>query len=226
MIVDKNTIKKNYKQILEDIEKYSVYPEKVKILVASKFANIDEHEDLIGIGLNYFGENRAQVYRDKYNIFSNKYPNLRWDYIGRLQKNKIKYIIKSVNLIHSIDSYELLEEINNKAIKENIVVNVLIQINAFNDPNKAGFEYDEFREKYKNISLLENIRLKGFMTMANIDSNSDELIEGFSLLKKFQEEFYNKNKDITELSMGMSNDYKEALKSGSTIIRIGTKLLK
>lgn len=226
MIVDDSVIKENYKKIVEDIKTYSIYPEKVKILVASKFASIDEHQNLINIGLDYFGENRAQIYRDKYSLYGDKNPNLVWDYIGRLQKNKIKYIIKSVNLIHSVDSFELLEEINNKAEKESRIVNVLVQINAFNDINKAGFEYDEFRSNYEKMNSLQNVRLKGFMTMANIDASSDELFDGFSKLKEFQNEFYEINNDITELSMGMSNDYIEALKAGATIVRIGTKLLK
>ena len=103
-------IQQNYKKILEDIKKYSPYPEKVKILFVSKYLNVEEHKTLIEMGYDYFGENRAQLYRDKLNEFSDeKYKNIKWDFIGRLQKNKIKYIINSVNLIHSIDSYELLK---------------------------------------------------------------------------------------------------------------------
>ena len=124
-------IQQNYKKILEDIEKYSPYPEKVKILFVSKYLNVEEHKALIEMGYDYFGENRAQLYRDKLNEFSGeKYKSIKWDFIGRLQKNKIKYIINSVNLIHSIDSYELLEEINKKAIENNRIINGLIEINV------------------------------------------------------------------------------------------------
>ena len=123
-------IHQNYEKILENVKKYSSYPEKVKILFVSKYLNVEEHKAVIDMGYDYFGENRAQLYRDKLNEFSDeKYKNIKWDFIGRLQKNKIKYIINSVNLVHSIDSYQLLEEINKKAIENNIVINGLVQIN-------------------------------------------------------------------------------------------------
>ena len=131
MELKKEIIEKNYNEILENIKKYSIYPEKVKILFVSKYFNEKEHESIINMGYNYFGENRAQLYRDKLAYFSEKnIKNLTFDFIGRLQKNKIKYIIGSVNLIHSIDSYELLEEINKKAIENNVIVKGLIQINV------------------------------------------------------------------------------------------------
>ena len=109
MELNSGKISQNYEGILQDIKKYSPYPEKVKILFVSKYLGIEEQEALINMGYNYFGENRAQVYRDKLEKFSGeKYENLVWDFIGRLQKNKIKYIITNVNLIHSIDSFDLL----------------------------------------------------------------------------------------------------------------------
>ena len=173
MKLDSIKIQQNYEKILEDIKKYSPYPEKVKILFVSKYFDVEEHKALIEMGYDYFGENRAQLYRDKLNEFSDeKYKNIKWDFIGRLQKNKIKYIISSVNLIHSIDSYELLEEINKKAIENNKIINGLIEINV---------SKEEYQKKYDYV---------------------------------------------TTLSMGMSNDYVEALKNGATIIRIGSKLFK
>ena len=173
MKLDSIKIQQNYEKILEDIKKYSPYPEKVKILFVSKYFDVEEHKALIEMGYDYFGENRAQLYRDKLNEFSDeKYKNIKWDFIGRLQKNKIKYIINSVNLIHSIDSYELLEEINKKAIENNKIINGLIEINV---------SKEEYQKKYDYV---------------------------------------------TTLSMGMSNDYVEALKNGATIIRIGSKLFK
>ena len=137
MELDNLKIQQNYKKILEDIEKYSPYPEKVKILFVSKYFNVEEHKALIEMGYDYFGENRAQLYRDKLNEFSGeKYKSIKWDFIGRLQKNKIKYIINSVNLIHSIDSYELLDEINKKAIENDRIINGLIQVNVSKEESK------------------------------------------------------------------------------------------
>ena len=140
-------IHQNYEKILENVKKYSPYPEKVKILFVSKYLNVEEHKAVIDMGYDYFGENRAQLYRDKLNEFSDeKYKNIKWDFIGRLQKNKIKYIINSVNLVHSIDSYQLLEEINKKAIENNKTISGLIQINVSREESKTGVYIEDFKK--------------------------------------------------------------------------------
>ena len=225
MELNSDRISRNYQSILEDIKKYSPYPEKVKILFVSKYLDIEEQEALINMGYNYFGENRAQVYRDKLERFSSeKYENLVWDFIGRLQKNKIKYIIKNVNLIHSIDSFDLLTEINKKAIENDKTVSGLIQINVSKEESKTGIYIEDFQKESEKYFSMSNVKIKGFMTMAPLAAKPDE-IEGYFLkmyeLKKEYEKKYNYCK---ELSMGMSNDYIEALKNGATILRIGSRL--
>ena len=225
MELNSDRISQNYQNILEDIKKYSPYSEKVKILFVSKYLDIEEQEALINMGYNYFGENRAQVYRDKLERFSSeKYENLVWDFIGRLQKNKIKYIIKNVNLIHSIDSFDLLTEINKKAIENDKTVSGLIQINVSKEESKTGIYIEDFQRESEKYFSMSNVKIKGFMTMAPLAAKPDE-IEGYFLkmyeLKKEYEKKYNYCK---ELSMGMSNDYIEALKNGATILRIGSRL--
>ena len=225
MELNSDRISQNYQSILEDIKKYSPYPEEVKILFVSKYLGIEEQEALINMGYSYFGENRAQVYRDKLERFSSeKYENLVWDFIGRLQKNKIKYIIKNVNLIHSIDSFDLLTEINKKAIENDKTVSGLIQINVSKEESKTGIYIEDFQKESEKCFSMSNVKIKGFMTMAPLDAKSGE-IEGYFLkmyeLKKEYEKKYNYCK---ELSMGMSNDYIEALKNGATILRIGSRL--
>ena len=220
-------IHQNYKKILEDIEKYSPYPEKVKILFVSKYLNIEEHKALIEMGYDYFGENRAQLYRDKLNEFSGeKYKNIKWDFIGRLQKNKIKYIINSVNLIHSIDSYELLEEINKKAIENNRIINGLIEINVSKEESKTGVYIEDFKKDSEKYFSMSNVKIIGFMTMAPFEASEAEINSYFSNMRDLKEEYQKKYDYVTTLSMGMSNDYVEALKNGTTIIRIGSKLFK
>ena len=220
-------IQQNYKKILEDIEKYSPYPEKVKILFVSKYLNIEEHKALIEMGYDYFGENRAQLYRDKLNEFSGeKYKNIKWDFIGRLQKNKIKYIINSVNLIHSIDSYELLEEINKKAIENNRIINGLIEINVSKEESKTGVYIEDFKKDSEKYFSMSNVKIIGFMTMAPFEASEAEINSYFSNMRDLKEEYQKKYDYVTTLSMGMSNDYVEALKNGTTIIRIGSKLFK
>lgn len=220
-------IQQNYKKILEDIKKYSPYPEKVKILFVSKYLNVEEHKILIEMGYDYFGENRAQLYRDKLNKFSDeKYKNIKWDFIGRLQKNKIKYIINSVNLIHSIDSYELLEEINKKAIENNRIINGLIEINVSKEESKTGVYIEDFKKDSDKYFSMSNIKIIGFMTMAPLEASEAEINSYFSNMKDLREEYQKKYDYVTTLSMGMSNDYVEALKNGATIVRIGSKLFK
>ena len=220
-------IQQNYKKILEDIEKYSPYPEKVKILFVSKYFNVEEHKALIEMGYDYFGENRAQLYRDKLNEFSGeKYKSIKWDFIGRLQKNKIKYIINSVNLIHSIDSYELLEEINKKAIENNRIINGLIEINVSKEESKTGVYIEDFKKNSEKYFSMSNVKIIGFMTMAPFEASEAEINSYFSNMRDLKEEYQKKYDYITTLSMGMSNDYVEALKNGTTIIRIGSKLFK
>jgi len=220
-------IHQNYEKILENVKKYSPYPEKVKILFVSKYLNVEEHKAVIDMGYNYFGENRAQLYRDKLNEFSDeKYKNIKWDFIGRLQKNKIKYIINSVNLVHSIDSYQLLEEINKKAIENNKTISGLIQINVSREESKTGVYIEDFKKDSEKYFSMSNVKIAGFMTMAPFDASEYEIDNYFSKMRELKEEYEKKYDYITELSMGMSNDYIEALKNGATIIRIGSKLFE
>ena len=225
MELNSDRISQNYQNILEDIKKYSPYSEKVKILFVSKYLDIEEQEALINMGYNYFGENRAQVYRDKLERFSSeKYENLVWDFIGRLQKNKIKYIIKNVNLIHSIDSFDLLTEINKKAIENDKTVSGLIQINVSKEESKTGIYIEDFQKESEKYFSMSNVKIKGFMTMAPLVAKPDE-IEGYFLKKyELKKEYEKKYNYCKELSMGMSNDYIEALKNGATILRIGSRL--
>ena len=220
-------IHQNYEKILENVKKYSPYPEKVKILFVSKYLNVEEHKAVIDMGYDYFGENRAQLYRDKLNEFSDeKYKNIKWDFIGRLQKNKIKYIINSVNLVHSIDSYQLLEEINKKAIENNKTISGLIQINVSREESKTGVYIEDFKKDNEKYFSMSNVKIAGFMTMAPFDASEYEIDNYFSKMRELKEEYEKKYDYITELSMGMSNDYIEALKNGATIIRIGSKLFE
>ena len=227
MELNSDKISQNYQSILEDIKKYSPYPEEVKILFVSKYLGIEEQAALINMGYSYFGENRAQVYRDKMERFSSeKYENLVWDFIGRLQKNKIKYIINSVNLIHSIDSYELLEEINKKAIENNKIINGLIEINVSKEESKTGVYIEDFKKDSEKYFSMSNVKIIGFMTMAPFEASEAEINSYFSNMRDLKEEYQKKYDYVTTLSMGMSNDYVEALKNGATIIRIGSKLFK
>ena len=197
-----------------------------KEVIDKNYYDIEEHRKIIEMGYNYFGENRAQVYRDKLKEFSGeKYKNIVWDFIGRLQKNKIKYIINNVNLIHSIDSYELLEDINKKAIENGRTVNGLIQINVSKEESKTGIYVEDFEKDSNKYFLMDNVKIIGFMTMAPLGASEEEISKYFSKMLDLKRKYAEKYDYLTELSMGMSGDYIEALKNGATIIRIGSKLI-
>ena len=223
MEINKEIILKNYNEIENDIKKYSPYPEKVKILFVTKYLNIEEHKEIISAGFGYFGENKAQVFRDKLQEFENN--GLKWDFIGRLQKNKIKYIIKRVNLIHSIDTISLLEEVNEKACEIGRKVDVLIQVNVSHEETKTGFHVSELSDVFKVRA--DNINIRGLMTMAPLTDDESELRKYFRETFEVKNDINKKyNLNLDELSMGMSNDYKEALMEGATIVRIGSKLFE
>jgi pyridoxal phosphate enzyme (YggS family) len=223
MELSKDVIMKNYSEIEEDIKKYSPYPEKVKILFVTKYFDIENHQKIVNMGFNYFGENKAQLFRDKIKAIDN--TGLTWDFIGRLQKNKIKYIIKRVNLIHSIDTISLLEEVNEKARETGRKVDVLIQVNVSNEETKTGFNKAELSDVFGLKT--DNVNIKGLMTMAPLIEDKNKLREYFRETFEIKNEINKRySLNLDELSMGMSNDYKEALMEGSTIVRIGSKLFE
>ena len=223
MDINKEVILKNYEKVENDVKKYSPYPEKVKILFVTKYLNIEEHKKIIDMGFSYFGENKAQVFRDKLESLENE--TLKWVFIGRVQKNKIKYIIKHVNLIHSVDSISLFEEINKKASEINRIVNILIQVNVSNEETKTGFDILELENLFKIEAT--NVKIKGLMTMAPLIEDTEKLRSYFREVVEIKDNLNKKyNLELEELSMGMSNDYIEALKEGATIIRIGSKFFE
>ena len=151
---------------------------------------------------------------------------ITWDFIGNLQKNKIKYIIDYVDLIQSVHEYTLLEELDKKAIQKNRKLNVPLEVNISGEESKHGFEPSEIIALGEKLINFTNVKIIGLMTMAPNTSEEDIIRKTFRGLREFKDELNKKifNGSLTELSMGMSNDYKIALEEGATIIRIGSRL--
>ena len=196
----------------------------VKLIAATKYVGIDEINKLENLGVMYFGENRVQAFLEKYQKYNG---NCKFHMIGTLQPNKVKYIIDKVDLIHSVDSYSLIKEIEKQANKHNLVMKVLIQVNIAKEESKHGFKVEEIEEVFDTLKNYPHIEVKGLMMMApNIEAEKKR--EYFELTK----DLFNKLKikypeySLTELSMGMSNDYKIALEYGATMVRIGSSLFK
>lgn len=203
------------KKILEE-----VYP--VKLIAATKYITSKEIDQLEQLGVCYFGENRVSALLEKLDQYQG---NKEFHMIGTLQPNKVKYIIDKVTLIHSVDSYSLIKEIEKQATKKDIVVNILLQINIALEQSKHGFRKEEIDDVFTYLKDCPHIIVHGIMMMApnqkDVNKYFKETKEVFEYIKKQYSKY-----PITEISMGMSNDYQEALDYGTTMVRIGSLLFK
>ncbi|WP_341657149.1 YggS family pyridoxal phosphate-dependent enzyme [Blattabacterium cuenoti] len=194
-------------------------PKNVKILAVSKNQEIYSIEKLYRIGHRDFGENYIQEIVKKYK----KLPkDIRWHMIGRIQSNKLKYIIPFIHLIHSVQNIKQINIINKIALKHKKIINCLLQIKICNDKNKSGITFQEASKILENkiFKEMKNIKIIGIMGMASFQELK-KVHNEFSYLRKLYNEYQNKYGHTT-LSMGMSRDYNIAIKYGSTIVRLGT----
>jgi len=213
MIVNEEAVKK----ILEEVKP-------AKLVAATKYVDVKEIEKLEKLGVTCFGENRVQAFLEKY---ENYHGNGEFQFIGTLQPNKVKYIIDKVTLIHAVDRYSLLKEIEKQAAKRDLEMPVLIQVNIAKEESKHGFEVEEIDEVFSNLKDYPHVKVRGLMMMApHIESSETEKYFKMTqeLLQRLQKDY--PMYQLDQLSMGMSNDYHEALKHGSTMIRIGSALFK
>ncbi|MDA7717424.1 YggS family pyridoxal phosphate-dependent enzyme [Flavobacteriaceae bacterium] len=210
-------------EIVENLIKISEnIPENVSLIAVSKTKSKNYIELAYNHGQRDFGENKVQELVEKYDSLQ---KDINWHMIGHLQRNKVKQIAPFVYLIHSVDSYRLLIEINKQGLKNGRIINVLVQIDISNDNTKFGFTYAEFDEltKLNKLKDLKNINLKGMMGMASFSSDLSIIEKEFNQLN----DFYNKHKtnlSLNILSMGMSGDYKIAIKCNSNMIRLGSTI--
>ncbi|MDD7391905.1 MAG: YggS family pyridoxal phosphate-dependent enzyme [Fusobacterium gastrosuis] len=220
------SIKENICEVIEDIKKYSSHPEKVKLIAVTKYVDENVIEKVLDTGHNILGENKAQVIREKIDYFKAKNMDIEWHFIGNLQKNKVKYIINDVSLIHSVNKLSLAEEINKRAEQVGKVIDILLEINVYGEESKQGYKLEELISDLEALKNLKNINIKGLMTMGPLDVDEVTTRKVFAELVRIKKELNENyfNNSLTELSMGMSGDYKIALQEGSTIIRVGSKL--
>ena len=194
----------------------------VTLIAVSKTKPVEMLQEAYDLGCRDFGENKVQELLDKYD----KMPkDIRWHMIGHLQRNKVKYIVDKVYMIHSVDSVRLAEEISKEAVKKNVTVAVLVEINVADEESKFGVSVDEAVALVENISKLPNIVVKGLMTIAPYVENSEENRLYFAKLNQIYVDIIHKNIDnifMEELSMGMTGDYEVAIEEGATYIRVGT----
>lgn len=194
----------------------------VALISVTKTKPVADLVEAYDAGERQFGENKVQEIMDKYDQLPN---DVIWHMIGHLQRNKVKYIVDKVALIHSVDSYRLAEAISQEAIKKDCQVNILIEVNVAEEESKFGIKTDETISLVKNISMLPNIHIKGLMTIAPYVENPEDNRNVFKALKKLSVDIDNQNIDnisMDVLSMGMTNDYMVAVEEGATMVRVGT----
>ena len=208
-----------YKQILIDLNGTAT------LIAVSKTKPIEDIQALYDLGQQDFGENYVQELVDKYD----KLPkDIRWHFIGHLQSNKVKYIAPFVHLIHGVDSLSLLKEINKQGLKNNRIIDCLLQIHIAKEETKFGLNSDELEAVLTGeLSALKNISITGLMGMASFSTNIDLVRAEFNYLKSLFVKYtplQTANYKLQTLSMGMSSDYKIAIEEGSNMIRIGSLL--
>lgn len=190
----------------------------VKIIAVSKKKPKSSILECFHSGQIDFGENRVQELCEKANSLPDE---INWHMIGKLQRNKVKYIVSFVHLIHSVDSVKLLNEIDKQSKKINRIINVLIQVHIAKEKTKSGFSYDEAEILLSKKNDLKNINIIGLMGMSTFTSDKKIISNEFKKLNEFYVKWKSKHK-FSILSMGMSNDYMLAIENGSNLIRIGT----
>lgn len=194
----------------------------VTLIAVSKTKPVSMIEEVIKEGIVDFGENKVQELCDKIETI---HQPLKWHMIGHLQRNKVKYIVDKVCLIHSVDSLRLAEQISEEATKKNSRVNILIEVNIANEDTKFGVSKEETLPLIQQIAKLPNIRIKGLMTIAPFVENPEDNRVHFANLRNLLIDIKSKNIDNIDmdiLSMGMTGDYEIAIEEGATMVRVGT----
>lgn len=195
-----------------------------KLVAATKYVDEKEIEELEKCGCLYYGENRVQDFLDKYEKY---HGQGHWHFIGTLQKNKVKYIIDKVDLIHSVNDYGLIDELEKQANKRNIQVHILLQVNIVKEESKHGFDEEDMDNVMEYLKNCSHLIVDGLMMMApNIEVEETRIY--FQKTKQLLDRLKMKYTQypLNELSMGMSQDYKVALEEGATIVRIGRALFQ
>lgn len=196
--------------------------EEVVLIAVSKTKPASMLTEAYESGCRHFGENKVQELVEKYEVMP---KDIKWHMIGHLQRNKVKYIVDKVFMIHSVDSLRLAEEISKEACKKKVTVSVLIEVNVAEEDTKFGVSVKETEELIRQIAPLPGISIEGLMTIAPYVDDPEENRQYFAQLKQLSVDISTKNIDnvsMNVLSMGMTGDYAVAIEEGATFVRVGT----
>ena len=219
-------LKENYDAVLKNIQnacgKSERNKEDVTLIAVSKTKPVSMLWEIYDTGCRDFGENKVQELVEKYEELP---KDIRWHMIGHLQRNKVKYIVDKVALIHSVDSLRLAEEISKEAVKKNVEVNILVEVNIAMEESKFGMTTEQTLALVEEISVLPAVHIKGLMTIAPYVENPEENRQYFAQLRQLSVDISAKNIDnvcMDVLSMGMTGDYEVAVSEGASLVRVGT----
>lgn len=214
-------IENNVKNLLKNLTLTNPFGERVTLVAAVKLQSPDDINAAIAAGITDIGDNHVQEFRDKFDEIRGK-PKRH--FIGRLQTNKVKYLVGKVDLYHSVDRLNLAQVLSEKSEKAEVISNVLLQVNIGNEESKGGFSLDEIDAAYAIIRALPAIKVTGLMAMLP-DTDDKKLL--YSLAEKMRQKydyFRERDENFTHLSMGMSGDYELCISAGSNMIRLGTAI--
>ena len=195
--------------------------DEINVIAVSKVQPLARIKKVLEQGHRVFGENRVQELTDKYISLP---KDIKWNMIGNLQSNKVKYIASFVDLIHSLDSLKLAKEINKQGEKNNRVIDCLVQIKISKEETKHGVSFDNFDEFYKNVKSLKFINIAGLMGMASFTDDKNLIKDEFKSISSLYKKLKLVDKNFKYLSIGMSNDYNLAINEGGNMIRIGSRI--
>lgn len=219
-------VTENYDRVLENVKEACINSgreeSEVTLIAVSKTKPVSDIEELYNHGVRVFGENKVQELCDKYEALP---KDIKWHMIGHLQRNKVKYIVDKVELIHSVDSVRLAKQIEDEAAKKNVTVNILIEVNVAEEESKFGLKTEEVVDMVTQIAIFPHISIKGLMTIAPFVENPEDNRKYFNKLRQLAVDIKAKNIDnvsMDKLSMGMTGDYMVAVTEGASYVRVGT----
>ena len=196
-------------------------PKHIDLVAISKTKSSEEIIQAYDVGQRIFGENKVQEMTEKQRVLPS---DIHWHMVGHLQRNKVKYIASYVSLIHSVDSMKLIIEIDKQALRNERIIPCLLQIKIAKETSKFGLSQDDASKILENSIKYRNVKIYGLMGMASLTQDELQIDNEFKKLKTFFDQLKSKFNHLKILSMGMSSDYKIAIKNGSNMIRIGSQI--
>lgn len=200
-------------------------PENVTLVAVSKYQTSEATQEAVDAGIHHLGESRVQDLMDKIDRITG---DVRWHFIGHLQTNKVKYLIGKVHMIESVDSIRLLKAIEKESAKQNVVTDILIQFNLAQEDSKSGFAKEDYPEIFEHLADYPHVNIRGLMCIGPMTEKTERIREIFIQLAHLYDiinkAYYDGQKKMDCLSMGMTDDYPIAVEAGANIIRIGRKI--